>query len=114
MGTDTAPAKTKQEPLTQHTLPKMEPMQTSKRKLIPVLSLLFHTQLLRRCCTQLLFTTQTRAQRPEAVISRNTEGEKLNLSSHPDVSGQIVAIASLRLHGNQLLLEGSLCMERVH
>lgn len=48
MGTDTALAKTKQELLTQHTLPKMEPMQTSERKLMPVLSLLFHTELLRQ------------------------------------------------------------------
>lgn len=37
-------AKTKQELLTRRMLPKVEPMQTSKRKLMPVLSLLFHTQ----------------------------------------------------------------------
>lgn len=51
MGTDTALAKTKQELLTQHTLPKTEPMQTSERKLIPVLSLLFHTELLGQSST---------------------------------------------------------------
>lgn len=53
MGTDTALAKTKQELLTQCTLPKMEPMQTSKRKLMPVLSLLFHIQLLRQSSASL-------------------------------------------------------------
>lgn len=53
MGTDTALAKTKQELLTQHTLPKTEPMQTSERKLMPVLSLLFHTELLRQSSTSL-------------------------------------------------------------
>lgn len=53
MGTDTALAKTKQELLTQHMLPKAEPMQTSERKLMPVLSLLFHTELLRQSSTSL-------------------------------------------------------------
>lgn len=45
--------KTKQELLTQCTLPKTEPMQTSQRKLMPVLSLLFHRELLRQFSTSL-------------------------------------------------------------
>jgi len=53
MGTDAALAKTKQELLTRHTLPKAEPMQTSQRKLMPGLSLLFHTQLLRQSSASL-------------------------------------------------------------
>lgn len=57
MGTDTALAKTKQELLTQHALPKPEPMQTSERKLMPVLSLLFHTELLRQSSTSLHYSS---------------------------------------------------------
>lgn len=116
MGTDTALAKTKQELLTQNILPKMEPMQTSKRKLMPVLHLLFHTQLLRQYYMLLLFATPSRAQRLEALISRNTAGEKFNLSSHTDISSQlqITAVTNQGLHRSQLLSEESLCIKEAH
>lgn len=95
---------------------KMEPMQTSKRKLMPVLHLVFHTQLLRQYYMLLLFATQTRAQRLEALISSNTEGEKFNQSSHTDISSQlqITAVTNQGLHTSQLLSEESLRIKEAH
>lgn len=90
MGTDTASAKTKQELLTQHTLPKMEPMQTSKRKLMPVL--LFHTELFRPSSASLHQSNPDTML--ETLITRNTEGGKFNLPSHTDISGQLQITAT--------------------
>lgn len=93
MGTDTTLAKTKQELLTQRMLPKVEPMQTSKRKLMPVLSLLFHTQLLRPSSASLYHSNLD--AKAEDSKSPEIEGEEFNLSSHMGISGQLQITATV-------------------